>query len=68
MMDVFTKTGFVIEGKKFSSRDAAAGFLIRTGDMAHEEAYNYLNVLVRAYKKRVQLGQDRAVLGQREGV
>lgn len=68
MLDVFTSTGYVIEGRKFSSRDAAARFLTSTNDMEPKEADSYLSMLVRAYRQRIRTGQPRAVLGQREGV
>lgn len=63
VMDVYTPNGYIIDGKKFRGRDAATRYLVTTGCMEQEEAESFLASLFRAYRKRVQLGANRVLLG-----
>ncbi len=46
------QTGFVIDGRRFSTRDSAIKYLISDWFMEAAEASSYLSRLVRAHKGR----------------
>ena len=49
------QTGYVIDGRRFKSRDSAANYLIRNWYVQVTDAVAYLNRLVRAFQSRMAL-------------